>query len=107
MVDRTSVSSRLTARFKSEFFAYAANYTGGVNVIFSTAQGGDLGHVITAPASWGGPHVRAFTSTGSELWGVMAYGGTMMNGVTLGAIPQLGSTNNVNQNGGSNSSFDG
>ncbi|MEY2425962.1 MAG: hypothetical protein QOI61_1534 [Actinomycetota bacterium] len=92
--------------FKSEFFAYAANYTGGVNVILSTAQGGDLGHVITAPASWGGPHVRAFTSNGAELWGVMAYGGATMNGVTLGAIPQLGTNNNTNQNGGTNSSVD-
>lgn len=89
---------------KHEFFAYAANYTGGVNVILSTAQGGSLGHIITAPATWGGPHVRGFTSSGSELFGFMAYNGNPINGVTLARIPQLGSQNNTNQNNGSNSS---
>ncbi|HVV38029.1 MAG TPA: hypothetical protein VHC63_15570 [Acidimicrobiales bacterium] len=91
---------------KSEFMAYSTAYHGGVNVLLSTAQGGDLGHIITAPASWGGPHIRAFTSSGSVLWEFMAYNGVTMNGVRLGRIPQLGSSNNVNQ-GGSNSSVSG
>jgi hypothetical protein len=86
-----------------EFYAYDPNFHGGVNVIFSTAQGGDLGHIITAPASWGGPHVRGFTSSGQELFGFMAYGGAVINGINLARVPQLGSTNNTNQNG-SNSS---
>jgi hypothetical protein len=89
-----------------EFMAYDTAYTGGVNVQLSTAQGGDLGHIITAPASWGGPHVRAFTSSGSVLWEFMAYGGHPINGVTLARVPQFGSSNNVNQNG-SNSSVGG
>ena len=90
---------------KHEFMAYDTAYHGGVNVIFSTAQGGDLGHIITAPATWGGPHVRGFTSSGMELFGFMAYGGATLNGVTLGRVPQLGSSNNTTQNNnGSNSS---
>jgi len=92
---------------KKEFYAYAANFTGGVNVMLSTAQGGDLGHIVTAPASWGGPHIRALTSSGGLLFEFMAYGGHPINGVTLGAVPQLGVQNNTNQSGGSNSSFGG
>jgi hypothetical protein len=87
-----------------EFFAYNPNFHGGVNVIFSTAQGGDLGHIITAPASWGGPHVRGYTSSGQELFGFMAYGGNPINGINLARVPQFGSSNNTNQNGGSSSS---
>jgi hypothetical protein len=89
---------------KCEFMAYNPAYHGGVNVLLSSAQGGDLGHIITAPASWGGPHIRAFTSSGSVLWEFMAYNGVTMNGVNLGRIPQNGSSNNVNQNGSSSSS---
>jgi hypothetical protein len=86
-----------------EFFAFAPSYHGGVNVMLSIAAGGDLGHVITAPATWGGPHVRAFTSSGAELFGFMAYSANPINGVTLAPIPQNGTSNNTNQNGsGSN-----
>ncbi len=91
---------------KQEFYAYAPGFTGGVNLIFSTAQGGDLGHLITAPAGWGGPHVRAFSAGGTELFGFMAYGGKLINGVTLAAVPQHGSSNTTTQNG-SNSSVTG
>ncbi|MEY2472150.1 MAG: hypothetical protein QOK28_1479 [Actinomycetota bacterium] len=87
-----------------EFMAYDTAYHGGVNVLLSTAQGGDLGHVITAPASWGGPHVRAFTSSGQVLWEFMAYGGHPINGVTLARVPQNGTSNNTNQNGSTSSS---
>jgi fibronectin-binding autotransporter adhesin len=87
-----------------EFMAYDTAYHGGVNLLLSAAQGGDLGHVITAPASWGGPHVRAFTSSGQVLWEFMAYGGNPINGVTLARIPQNGTSNNTNQNGSTSSS---
>ena len=87
---------------KSEFMAYDTAYHGGVNVLLSGATGGDLGHIITAPASWGGPHVKAFNSSGGVLFQFMAYGGNPISGVTLGRIPS-GNTNSVNQ-GGSNSS---
>jgi hypothetical protein len=87
-----------------EFMAYDPNYHGGVNVLLSTAQGGDLGHVITAPATWGGPHIKAFNSSGGVLFQFMAYGGNQINGVTLARVPQNGSSNNVNQNGSSSNS---
>jgi hypothetical protein len=88
---------------RHEFMAYDTAYHGGVNVLLSAPSGGDLGHVITAPASWGGPHVKAFNSSGQVLWQFMAYGGNPINGVTLARIPQ-GNSNNVNQNGSSSSS---
>jgi hypothetical protein len=91
---------------KSEFMAYDPNYRGGVNVLLSGATGGDLGHIITAPASWGGPHVKAFNSSGAVLFQFMAYSANPINGVTLGRVPS-GNSNNVNQNGGSNSSSQG
>ncbi|HUR78219.1 MAG TPA: FG-GAP-like repeat-containing protein [Acidimicrobiales bacterium] len=86
------------------FFAYAPAFAGGVNVMVSAPQGGDLARIITAPATWGGPHVRAWTSGGAEIWGFMAYGGTPINGVTLAPIPSTGTSNNTNQNGSSSSS---
>lgn len=82
---------------RSEFFAYAPAYSGGVNVILTANR------VITAPATWGGPHVRGFTSSGTEVFGLMAYAANPINGVTLAPISQNGTNNNTNQNGsGSN-----
>ena len=89
---------------KREFMAYDPNYHGGVNVLLSSAQGGDFGHIITAPATWGGPHIKAFNSSGGVLFQFMAYGGNQINGVTLARVSQNGSSSNTNQNGSSSSS---
>jgi hypothetical protein len=89
---------------RSEFFAYAPTYSGGVNVMLGAVQGADAGRVMTVPASWGGPHVRAFTSSGSELFGFMAGFGPEVNGLSIAPVPQTGTSNNVNQDGGSNTS---
>jgi hypothetical protein len=86
-----------------EWYAYDANFQGGVNVALSTPVGGDLGHVIVAPASWGGPHIKAMTSNGATIGQFFAYATSRINGVNIAAIPQLGSSNEVNQGGSSSS----
>lgn len=88
---------------RKEFFAYAPTMGAGVNVALSTPTGGDLGHVLVAPASWAGPHVKATTSSGQTLFEFFAYAATSINGVNIAAIPQLGSSNSVNQSGAASS----
>ncbi len=83
---------------KHEFMAYAPSFYGGVNVALALPTGGDLGYIYTAPASWGGPHVRALRSSGAPIFEFMAYGSNPINGVTLAAVPQLGNQNGTNQN---------
>lgn len=92
---------------RSEFYAYAANFGGGVNVALSTPVGGDLGHVIVAPASWGGPHIKSMTASGATVGQFFAYAASVINGVNIAAVPQLGSSSSVNQNNGSNSGSNG
>jgi hypothetical protein len=89
---------------KAGFFAYDPAFHGGVNVAVMTAQGGNLGHILTAPASGGGPHVRGWNADGAPLnISFYAYAPNMTNGVTLAAIPVLGTQNNTTQNGGGGS----
>lgn len=88
---------------RKEWYAYDAGFGGGVNVALSTPVGGDLGHVIVAPSSWGGPHIKSMTSSGQTIGQFFAYATTRINGVNIAAIPQLGSSNSVDQNGSSSS----
>jgi hypothetical protein len=83
---------------KHEFMAYAPTFHGGVNVALSAPRGGDAGRIFTAPASWGGPHVRALTSSGASLFEFMAYGNQPINGVTIAAVPSSSTQNGTNQN---------
>lgn len=47
-----------------EFFAYAENFTGGVNVTTCDLDGDGLSEIITGAGYGGGPHVRAFSHLG-------------------------------------------
>ena len=68
------------------FFAYAADFTGGVNVAAADVTGDGRADIITAPASAGGPHVRVFDgATGAEVASFFAYAPTVVGGVTLAA----------------------
>jgi hypothetical protein len=83
---------------KGEFFAYGAGFNGGVNVAIVSGNGGDLGYILTAPIQNGGPHVRAFRGDSTPLnINFFAYNPAMTNGVTIAAVPLLGSSNNINQ----------
>jgi hypothetical protein len=42
------------------FFAYQAEFSGGVNVAAADLSGDGIADIVTAPAMGGGPHVKAF-----------------------------------------------
>ncbi len=62
-----------------EWMAYAADFTGGVNVAVAA------GSVVAAPASNGGPHVRVFDANGNVANEWMAYDPAFYGGVTVAA----------------------
>ena len=53
--------------------AYAPTFTGGVYVAGGNVLGDASPEVITGAGDPGGPHVRVFTTGGSELTGFMAF----------------------------------
>lgn len=84
---------------RNEFFAYGGGFNGGVNVAIVASLGGDLGYILTAPIQNGGPHVRGYRANGQMLnINFFAYNPAMNNGVTVAAVPTLGSSNNTTQN---------
>jgi len=68
-----------------EFMAYAANFTGGVDVALADIDGDGITEIITAPGPGGGPHIRVFTMAGFELFGFMAYDANFSGGVRVAA----------------------
>ena len=68
-----------------EFFAYAPDFHGGVNVAVADIVGDEDAEIITAPASKGGPHVKVFKADGTLLLEFMAYGVDMHSGVDVAA----------------------
>ncbi|MBA3655413.1 MAG: VCBS repeat-containing protein [Actinobacteria bacterium] len=81
---------------KLGWYAYAGGFRGGVNVALSRAQSGD--YMLTAPASWGGPHIRALRSSGTPIFEFTTYGGNPTNGVNIAFLSQVGTQNSTNQN---------
>jgi hypothetical protein len=68
------------------FFAYSANFSGGVMVAAADITGDGRAEVITAPAGNGGPHVRIFNgANGSILGEYFAYAGGFSGGVRVAA----------------------
>ncbi|MEY2399316.1 MAG: serine protease [Actinomycetota bacterium] len=67
------------------FFAYAANFAGGVDVT-ATQVDGNLDEVITVPRTGGGPHLRAFHAAGDPIGGgVFAFDPSFNTGLTVAA----------------------
>ncbi|MFO0810517.1 MAG: hypothetical protein U0746_17970 [Gemmataceae bacterium] len=78
----------------SSFFAYAANFTGGVSVAgtdaYSTLRQTGNGSVITGPGPGGGPHVRIFDGVTTAVTGeFFAYDARFTGGVNVAARGQL------------------
>jgi hypothetical protein len=55
----------------SGFYAYAADFTGGVYTAAGRATG--AANIVTGPGAGGGPHIRVFDATGNDLSGFYAY----------------------------------
>jgi hypothetical protein len=71
----------------TEFYAYAASFTGGVTVAAGRVNNDANADIITGAGPGGGPHVRVFSgaSPATELLGFFAYAPTFNGGVTVAA----------------------
>ena len=78
---------------ESEFFAYNANFTGGVNIAAGDIDGDGKLELITAPMAGGGPHIRIFDYQGNLLNEFFAYDAHFTGGVNVA----LGDVNNDGQ----------
>lgn len=68
------------------FFAYPADFTGGVTVATGDVTGDGVSDVITAPATNGGPVIRVFDGvTGQNIYNFLAYAADFRGGVFLAA----------------------
>jgi len=76
----------------SEFFAYAANFYGGVNVATGDVDGDGREEIVTAPMAGGGPHIRVFDKQGNLLSEFFAYAANFYGGVNVAT----GDVNNEN-----------
>jgi hypothetical protein len=71
----------------ASFYAYSANFDGGVFVASGDVNGDGIDDVITGAGERGGPHVRIFTnSTPAAIANFFAYGTTFGGGVRVGAV---------------------
>jgi hypothetical protein len=58
-----------SAQLKEQFFAYDGTFTVGLRVSAGDANTSKTGaEIVVAPASTGGPHVKMFSSSGSEIF---------------------------------------
>lgn len=66
------------------FYAYAENFSGGVNVAHGNVTGDTDEEIVAAPGPGGGPHVRVFTKTGQPVGpGFYAYGADFAGGINV------------------------
>jgi hypothetical protein len=70
---------------RGQFLAYAAGFTGGVDVAVGDLDGDGLGEIVTAAGPGGGPHIRIFAEDGEDLTGggFQAYAPTFHGGVRV------------------------
>ncbi|MFL5328257.1 MAG: FG-GAP-like repeat-containing protein [Gemmataceae bacterium] len=73
-----------TNKIIGEFFAYAADFHGGVDVAAGDLDGDGKAEIITGAGPGGGPHVRVFDSLkGHERYGFFAFGADDHSGVNV------------------------
>lgn len=68
---------------KSQFFAYAENFRGGVQIACGDTDGDGISEIITGAGSSGGPHVKVFDYQGNVKEWFMAYAENFRGGVNL------------------------
>ena len=71
-----------TGKLTASFFAYAPNYSGGVNIAAGDIGGGQMG-IVTGTDGNGGPHVKVFSPTGETLKSFFAYTSSFTGGVKV------------------------
>ena len=70
------------------FYAYDANFHGGVAVA-GAPIGGGLEEIVTVPRGFGGPHLRGFNPSGAALsGGAFAFLGSQGSGLSIAAGSQ-------------------
>src|SRR5205085_2691062 len=67
------------------FFAYSANFVGGVTVAAGDTNGDGLAEVITGAGAGGGPHVKVFDASGATLQSFFAFPAAFAGGVFVAA----------------------
>jgi predicted outer membrane protein len=85
------VFSGKTGGLIGSFFAYASNFTGGVNVAVGNVNGTATPLIVTGPGFGGGPDVRVFNATGTLTREFLAYGAAFTGGVNVAAADLTGS----------------
>lgn len=76
----------------SEFFAYGADFHGGVNIAVGDVNNDGVDEIITAPGPGGGPHIKVFDKSGKMLTEFFAYSASFDGGVNV-------ATGDVNNDG--------
>lgn len=74
----------------SQFFAYAANFHGGMDVAIGDINGDGVNEIVTSPLATGGPHIRIFDLHGNVLSEFFAYRSNFYGGVHI----DVGDVNN-------------
>ena len=70
----------------ANFYAYPAEFTGGVTVAAGDVNGDGLADIVTGAGAGGGPHVRVFSGADlGELASFYAYDGAFTGGVNVAA----------------------
>jgi hypothetical protein len=72
----------------ASFYAYAPAFPGGVTVAAADLTGDGVAELITGAGPGGGPHVRVWSFSGSDLVevaGLFAYDPAFLGGVTVAA----------------------
>ncbi|MBX7103672.1 MAG: FG-GAP-like repeat-containing protein [Gemmataceae bacterium] len=76
----------VTSKVTREFFAYAASFTGGVNVAAGDIDGDRRADIIVGAGQGGGPHVQVYSGANpTVLRSFFAYDVTFTGGVRVGA----------------------
>ena len=69
---------------KERYFAYGQNFLGGFSIGISDSNGDGVKDIITGAGPSGGPHVRAFESTGALVGQFFAQSQVYADGVQIG-----------------------
>jgi FG-GAP repeat len=72
-----------TGALVSEFFAYGAGFTGGVNIAVGDVNHDGATDIVTGAGRGGGPHVRVFSPSGALEGEFFAYDAAFRGGVSV------------------------